>query len=250
MSSVFTELAALWDFDGTVCDTELVNLPAKMRVLRAAFASKGFQDFVPEEEWEFYRGKTLKDSALLAVRRMGLIDLLSFTDLEYSQMVSMEDMEVLKDREKLAELRSPGVVEVMKAVVRAGGQNFIVSNSPAARILAVLDVLGLEEFITAERITSAYDFIPVRAKPDPEVYLSVLNRFPAVMVFAVEDSGTGVAAAVKANVPVVGYVGSTAVERRAAHSKNLLELGVIRVVTHFSELGDLTSLLRCLEQNT
>jgi beta-phosphoglucomutase-like phosphatase (HAD superfamily) len=87
----------------------------------------------------------------------------------------------------------------------------VISSSSLRRIRACLEKAGLLQFFDDNHIFSAADLPTPSSKPDPAVYLHVLNALGAKPeeCLTVEDSMSGLQAALSAEVYVLGYVGST-----------------------------------------
>ena len=83
-----------------------------------------------------------------------------------------------------------------------------------------------------------YSAIQVAAgKPAPDLFLLAAERLgaaPAACI-VVEDSVVGVAAAIAAGMPVVGFCGGS--HCPADHAQELIAAGCSRVFTHMDELG-------------
>jgi beta-phosphoglucomutase-like phosphatase (HAD superfamily) len=87
----------------------------------------------------------------------------------------------------------------------------VVSSSSLRRIRACLAKAGLLKFFDDNRIFSATDLPQPSSKPDPAVYLYALDVLGAKPeeCLTVEDSMSGLRAALGAELYVLGYVGST-----------------------------------------
>ena len=95
----------------------------------------------------------------------------------------------------------PGVPEALAAFAKVGINMGVCTNKPAAASQAILDHLGLAEFLP---VLVGGDTLPVM-KPDPAMIMAVLDRLDSGTTDAVlvGDSETDVALAVGAGVPVI-----------------------------------------------
>jgi len=102
----------------------------------------------------------------------------------------------------------PGAREAVSVAVAAGRPRCVVSGGPTGKMRASLGATGLWDAFAPE-IYSCYDIGD--HKPSPGIYLHAVARFgvDAAGCLAIEDSATGVAAAVAAGVPVIGLARDT-----------------------------------------
>lgn len=112
------------------------------------------------------------------------------------------------------------------------------TNGPRARALLALDVTGLKPHFE-ERLTTFEDV--KRGKPFPDVYVLAAQRagFEPAQCIVVEDSLTGVTAAVAAGCMTLGFTGAHL--HRSEHALQLTELGAARV---FHDMVDLPKIIR------
>jgi len=86
----------------------------------------------------------------------------------------------------------------------------VVSSSSISRVRASICKTGQDKFFSPEHVYSAASSLPVpTTKPDPAIYIYACQQLganPANCV-AIEDSKTGATAAMRAGIPVIGYVG-------------------------------------------
>jgi len=86
----------------------------------------------------------------------------------------------------------------------------VVSSSALSRVVASIKKTEMEKFFPADHVFSAATSLPKpTSKPDPAVYLhacKVIGVEPGQCV-AIEDSKSGATAAMRAGIPLIGYVG-------------------------------------------
>ena len=117
-----------------------------------------------------------------------------------------------------------------------------VSSSALARLEGCFTATGLADLVPAGRRFSAEDSLttPV-SKPDPAVYLHACAQLgidPA-QGLAVEDSVAGATSAVRAGCPTVGNLTFVPPATRSRRRAQLVEIGVLAVITSWSELAGL-----------
>ncbi len=91
----------------------------------------------------------------------------------------------------------------------------VVSTSAKPRVVASLIKTKMDHYFPNEHVFSAATTLnPPSSKPDPAIYIhacKVLGVKPEQCV-AVEDSKSGATAAMRANIPLIGYVGVYGIE--------------------------------------
>ncbi len=114
------------------------------------------------------------------------------------------------------------------------------TNGPRDRALFALQVAGISQHFDT-RLTTFEDV--EHGKPAPDVYLLAAKRagFAPHQCLVIEDSLTGVIAAVAAGCPTVGFTGAHL--HRKEHGNELLALGAFRIL---NEMRDLPALVQTL----
>jgi HAD superfamily hydrolase (TIGR01509 family) len=177
----------IFDMDGVVVDSE----PLSLRTIAEVVADRGgnadaagFGDLV---------GRSLDDALTLAAARSG-------------RDLGVDDLRRAYDQRYLPALRAtavanPGLGALTGALRGAGVPIALASSSRLSEIGAVVAALGLGDLLTA---VASGEEVP-RPKPAPDVYLLAMRRLglDAAGVVAIEDSASGVAAAVAAGLACV-----------------------------------------------
>lgn len=105
-----------------------------------------------------------------------------------------------------------GSLEMFETFQRQGHYELaVVSSSPIGRIRASLARTGHDRHLNPNHVFSAASSLPhPTSKPNPAVYLYAMEKLGArpTECVAVEDSISGCLAAVRAQIPTVGYVGA------------------------------------------
>jgi len=209
----------IFDCDGVLIDSEEIS----MAVDRMLLAENG----VHLSEGEMHRrfvGKTFK----------AMID---EVEAECGRRMPA-DLEARKDVIMLETYRKElkpvaGVPEMLDRVTLPKS---IGTNGPRARALQALHILGIDRHF-GERMTTFEDVI--NGKPAPDIYLLAAKRagFAPGECAVVEDSVTGVAAAVAAGCITFGFTGSQV--HRSEHALKLVELGAHAVFDDMAKLPEL-----------
>lgn len=228
-----------WDCDGTLVDSEIIAMAVAIDTLIHHFDSPA--TFDPHA-----REQLIHDWAGMHFGQM--IDL---CELRYGPVATIERSQLARQNHAatLTALRQVdaifGINTALSGMERDGAVNTVVTSSELDRVLLSLDAADLRHFFTdargGERIYSATNSLPIPTpKPDPAIYLYALERVGAdpSNVVAVEDSRSGVRAAVAAGIPVIGFVAGRHVpaSRRMHHSTALLDAGAATVVTSGAHL--------------
>ncbi|MFT3988423.1 HAD family hydrolase [Aestuariivirga sp.] len=211
----------IFDCDGVLVDSEALSMQLDVAIL----AEHGVAMSVAEAHRRFV-GKTF--AAMIA-------EVEAETGTRFPTSASAE-----KDRRLLdlyaTQLRAvPGVHEALTAINRAPYS--CASNSPAERVRVALAITGLEPFF-GSRIVSFEDV--KHGKPAPDVFIETARRMSVAPqeCLVVEDSVTGVTAAVRAGCTVLGFTGTWA--HPEEHGMKLKAAGARAI---FAEMADLPGLV-------
>jgi HAD superfamily hydrolase (TIGR01509 family) len=120
----------------------------------------------------------------------------------------------------------------------------VVSSSALRRVVASIKKVDQDKYFDDDMIFSAATSLEKpTSKPDPAIYLHALKKCGKTdsETVAVEDSKSGALSAIRAGIPVIGYVGSYAPDMQAEMSTRLMDLGAKIIMTHWPEFP------KCLE---
>ena len=208
----------IFDFDGVIVDSEVLASKAFSKYL-----SK-FDKSIKEEQFYKYAGK----------KTVEVIDLLSSKyKIENKEKFTNEIFDIVSE----VYSKDLKLVDGAKDYISKSDRNhFIGSNSNKDRILDGLKLVGLDKFFLSDQVYS-FDMVK-RPKPDPDIYLKVLNdnslnREETVII---EDSGVGVKAATAAGVKVFGLTAGK--HWHSNRDKNeLFDNGALNVFSDYASLG-------------
>jgi len=184
--------ALIFDFDGLILDTET----PEVLVWQSLYREHGYE--LPVEEWAKTVGgygiSNFDAAEHLAVISQGRLDSGAARMRHRTQA-----MEIIHASSIL-----PGVVELIEAAKGRGLSVAIGSSSPHSWVDSHLQRLGIFEYF--DYIVCQDDVPPGRTKPNPDIFLTALERLNVkpgeAAVF--EDSVNGVIAARRAGIFVVG----------------------------------------------
>eukprot|EP00903_Cladosiphon_okamuranus_P006829 g6654.t1 len=278
-------VAVLFDFDGTIGDTETPAMEVAYWELAPYFpqAAKGGEMVDMSEFVRNNAGKAFE--FMLEVveedrKAAGLPDIATARAEAAEDPKIMETVDAARAKyglKSLGELRAAGAlkdiltqqkeetVDALSIVarpvdgmvetldeLRARKLPFaIATTSPKPRVPASVHACGLDDYFPADKIHSGEsDFDPPRFKPNPSVYLRAAQYEGAIppLCVAVEDSASGVGSAYAAEMGlIVGYVGASHISeaRKNEHAKMLRVRGA-RVVVN--DMKDLIPLVDCFTE--
>lgn len=208
--------ALVFDFDGVIVNSE----PMHERAIRMAFQSCGLP--ANWTDWRRYAGHGDRNGFKLILADQGLpIDPPTFTRLQDAKQRLIT--ELIASGEPPA---YPGAVDLIRAA--AGAMPIAVaSGSRPHEIRPILQRLGVDDLVRT--LVSADDV--ANTKPDPEPYLKAAQALGVAPedCLAIEDTPTGVRAAVAAGFTVVGVEHTNAADLLTA-------VGAHHVVTDIAAL--------------
>jgi HAD superfamily hydrolase (TIGR01509 family) len=208
----------IFDCDGVLVDSEPISMRADVEILK----QHGFT-ISEREAHERFVGKTFQAM---------LDDIATNEGVTFPPGLSDQKNRMMEEL-YLTDLRIvPGVLDVLNHLKRKGIGISIGSNSPRARVELALKLMGITRYFSA--ITSVADV--AEGKPAPDIFLraaELANVAPADCV-VVEDSTTGVTAAVAAKMRTLGFVGTHHEPERQAGA--LKKLGAFAVLKRMDSL--------------
>jgi HAD superfamily hydrolase (TIGR01509 family) len=203
--------ALLFDLDGTLAETDSLHLPTWVDVLRP---------YGIEVDEEFYKARISGRSNFKIVE-----DLLP--DLSAEEGRGLADAKEASFRERTHELEPlPGLVDFMQEAKRRGLSMVLVTNAPEENVEALLLALELGDFFDEIVLSDEVGHV----KPDPAPYEAALAKLGVVPeeALAFEDSTSGIASAVGADVQTVGIASTQTPE-------TLEEAGAFMVAEDFTD---------------
>ncbi|HET6352197.1 MAG TPA: HAD-IA family hydrolase [Coriobacteriia bacterium] len=185
--------ALVFDFDGLIMDSEVAVAGSYADM----FAAEGF-DF-PVELWRTMVGTRENDDVLW--RELERLTGKEFPLDTYEQPRRERSFEIADELPVL-----PGVQPLIEDAHERGLGLAIASSSSEWWVSRHLSRLGLAEYFSAVVTKEA----TARSKPDPSLYLEAMRRLgvSGAEAIALEDSGPGLTAAVRAGMHTVAVPGS------------------------------------------
>jgi len=208
----------IFDCDGVLMDSEIVAARAELEI----YKEYGIE-MEPSEFAERFAG--LNSGAIVKLIEEELGHALPHNTLEKTK--------ALVDEKCMAEAQMVRGADTM--LDNLDQARCICSNSPQERLKAMLSRTGLYDRFRPY-VFSAKDFDPPRHKPLPDVFEKALHELECAHDRAVvlEDSTTGVEAARRAGLRVIGFTGAS--HSWPGHADNLIEAGAETVISRLADL--------------
>ncbi len=181
--------AVIFDMDGTLVDSEPLHKIARDKVLsRLEIYSDELSDrafgVAKREYWQ-----KISDEYKLSVNG--------------DEITATEFKEIIDIVKNSGVQKSKGIDELLLRLCERGVKMAVASSSDRVYVEAVINYCGWGKYFSAVVCGDEAK----RAKPDPELYLTVLDKLgiTAAEAIAVEDSDTGSCAAHSAGIACIGY---------------------------------------------
>jgi HAD superfamily hydrolase (TIGR01509 family) len=214
----------IFDCGGVLVDSEAIS----DRVLAEMLSEQGLVT-TPADARRDYRGKILRDVVRIAERRLG---------------DALPDGWAGEFERKRAEafarelLPVPGAAEVVTGVRAAGVEVCVASQGTLAKTRLALGLTGLRRLFDDEALFSAESIRRAKPHPDLLLYVADCRECAASRCAVVEDSPSGIKAAVSAKMPAFAYAGDT----DSGERKRLKAAGAKEVMNSLEELPELLGL--------
>jgi HAD superfamily hydrolase (TIGR01509 family) len=228
----------LFDCDNTLVLSEELAFEACAEVLNRILEAHGIPDrFTGPQLIKEYVGMNFRGMLHAIAKKYGI----QITPEDEERYVKEEEDQVIKTLTEKA-MPCEGCSEELKKLYEEGKYGMaIVSSSALRRVTASVQKVDQHKFFPEGHIFSAATSLPKpTSKPDPAIYLhacETLGKKPDECV-AIEDSKSGTLSAVRAGIPVMGYVGSYVPEKQEEMKQQLLDIGAKNVMTDWKEFRD------------
>lgn len=183
-------LLVIFDCDGVLVQSEEITLSVLISMLNALVPGNKALDVI--RFTEHFRGRKIAECLREAEQILGIR-----LGSEFEQHFRQQAMDALT----LRLTATDGIIEVVQALKVPF---CVASSAPRNKIEHCLRVAGLFSYFEG-RIFSCYEV--GRWKPDPLVFLTACDAFDIEVsdALVIEDSVTGIQAAVAANINVLGF---------------------------------------------
>ena len=206
----------LFDCDGVLVDSEIIAANVLLRLVKPFGFEMGLKPYMQQ-----FAG--MKDDEI--------IDYLARTHHIELPAYFLHQLEQSIDDTLQEELQA--IHGVREALEKISFPKAIVSNSSLERVQNSLRVAHVSHYFDERIFTAA---MAGRPKPHPDVYLYALNklRLAPHEAIVIEDSPTGVTAARRAGLKVIGFTGASHILE--GHADKLIACGAHAIVERMADL--------------
>ena len=161
-----------------------------------------------------------------------------FSDIEKRLNITL-DREILYAARKVyqaALFERIAIDPALSAVLTSGAKCYVCSANEAPHIMRIFATCGLDEFFNADDVFGHTE--GVRLKPHPDIYLACIDKYALdkQSTCAMEDSVTGVQAAVAAGLYTYGYTAGIPDYMKNEYSAQLRAAGANKIINSMKEI--------------
>uniref|UniRef100_A0A061S7L8 Beta-phosphoglucomutase n=1 Tax=Tetraselmis sp. GSL018 TaxID=582737 RepID=A0A061S7L8_9CHLO len=203
--------AVLFDIDGTLCNSD----PLHFKVFQEALQKEGFNNGLPIDETFFRRNISGRHNPDI------LAELFPEWTAEKANQFAEDKEAAFRCLAGSTLCRMPGLTEFLGWLEETNRRKVAVTNAPRSNAQCMLDALDLSARF--EQIIIGAECACPKPAPDPYIVgLNALAVQPSEAI-AIEDSPSGIRAAVAAGIPTVGILsGQEAATLRTAGARWLI----------------------------
>lgn len=214
----------LFDCDNTLVLSEDIAFIGCSQLANEVLASKGIsKQYTGPEMMSTFVGLSFRNQLAALQAKHNFI----LTPAEVDAYVARELGVIIENLEKGAE-PCPGSTTVLEdlhdGAHKGSYDTAIVSSSAISRVEASIRKTGQDRFFPHHKVFSAASSMPEpSSKPDPAIYLWACDKLGVAphQAVAVEDSKSGATAAMRAGIPLMGYVGPYYAEGGAEKAREM-----------------------------
>jgi HAD superfamily hydrolase (TIGR01509 family) len=181
----------IFDCDGVLVDSEAIS----NRVLAEMFTAEGLPTTLAQSR-RAYQGMLLADIRSQAEQKLGHA-------LPEDWLARYESARDAAFHRELAPVR--GAVETVQRVTAFGLQVCVASQGKLSKIALSLSLTGLDRLFPPTARFSAYSVVNGKPAPDVFLYAAASMGIAPARCIVVEDTPSGITAAISAQMRAVGY---------------------------------------------
>lgn len=240
----FDGVTVLWDNDATLVDSEIIAMKVAVDSVFDYFDKLGLTRNVPVADRKKYEVEWAGKQISQMFEKVGVwTDHIIPADV-LAELCADDARRVIVALEKVEAIE--GIAETLSELRHAGAEQAVVTSSSLLRVVPGLQnndldrffiaLSGIEGLGTEPRIWSATETLEnderygkaiPKSSTSPQIYEFALDATKAQpgKVIAIEDSASGVGAAVAAGIPVVGLTAASHIsaENKEAHAQMLID---------------------------
>ncbi|OUS11638.1 hypothetical protein A9Q97_07110 [Rhodospirillales bacterium 47_12_T64] len=214
----------IFDCDGVLVDSEVLA----SRVVSETLSEYGI-NLSPQEVADKFAGYTDE-----AIRHYFSTTIDFILPDDFAQIIEQTTIAYIPDELKTL----PFIKETLNNLAYS---YCVASNSRTDRLDCALDSTGLKDFFPKERRFSSSQV--KNPKPAPDLHLFACSKMgiSPEQALVIEDTSTGVLAAVAAGISVIGFTGAGHIIDNKAQGRKLIDAGAVAV---FDDMRQLSTMLR------
>lgn len=230
-------MLVIFDCDGVLVDSEILSAEVLLECFKSEGLARSFDDVL-----ETYRGKSVPDCVLVATQELATLpSWQGFSDVEITARGTefWHQMQAKTLDACATRLRAiPNVKHVLDGLVERGIDICVASNGKHEKMQVTLPLTGLLDYFG----TRIFSYEDVRVgKPAPDLFLYAAKTLGATptQTLVIEDSLTGIRAALAANMKPFAYCPADHNGQANPLLPEVISLGV----EHFTDMAQLLSLI-------
>lgn len=213
----------IWDFDGVIADSEHLWVQNWLNALRLF---KNIKLSTSEEEY-YIRGKADKTKVELLQR--------DFPNLQFTD----DFWNYLKENEiRLIASQLTLTPDIERIFADTRFAHCIATGATEAKNLRKIEKLQLQKYFCPHNMFTAYDVKYGKPEPDLFLYAAAQMGYEPKDCIVIEDSLVGITAGVRAQIPVIAYIGATG-NNNEEYAEKCRKAGARNVVSTMTEVYDL-----------
>lgn len=237
MAKILDGINVFFDNDATLVDSEIIAMPHAVTSVIRVMESRDIQHGIDKEQFDALviklAGKQISQMMKIMEARYGF----KLSDAEMLELCQDDANRVI---DALADVKLiDGIPELLEELSQSGAKMSVVTSSSLLRVIPGLINNDILKYFAGEtdsetRVWSAAETLTAdprygRAIPksstSPEIYEYAIGESGARQgnAVAIEDSASGVGAAIAAGIPVVGLTAASHILDKTAHATALRE---------------------------
>lgn len=229
----------LLDFDNCQMATEHLAVPSLINRFNELYASQIGSSLTFEEFKKHFHGQARETLCANLSRHFGI-------EVDYLTLYDAREWRMMQMLQETGVQMADHLIETLESLQENGYKFALVSNNPIQRALAAMRYATNGQGDRLARLfgTAFFEAGDIQ-KPKPDVYLRAMEQLGITPqdCYAVEDSPTGVTAAVEAGISTFGYLAFADEPTKMAFQ--LKERGAKDCFHHWPELPSLLQSFSC-----
>lgn len=230
------------DCDNTLMGTEILTVPSLVARFNELYAAQTGRELTVSEFQQHFHGQGRQTLCQNLGRHFNI-------QVDFEILYDQREWRMMQALQANGVEMAPHLIETLSMLQNDGFSFCFVSNNPIQRGLAAMRYSrnGQGDKLAQFFGTNFFEATDIQ-KPSPAVYLRALEQTGArrETSFAVEDSATGVKAAVAAGLTTIAYLGFCPPDTKERETEKLLSLGAKFCVDDWCKIPNLIKQENCV----